>query len=223
MELTKEQIQFIDHRLENDGIKYWDIRIEMLDHVVSDVEIQLEKGKDFKKAVQNSFISLGWNGSLSSLNRKGWQNVNKGYRKMYHQGFIDFFKKSFNIFCFLTFMISYYFLSKNLEHKTFIKVSYLLFALPMLLYFYAFYKTWRKKLGKSIHRDYALNYLMLSFLILNGFMNFIRVDDDFSFPIEYHKPLLFFIIPLQIILTISGYNVYQKAIAKVEKMRKELL
>lgn len=38
MELTKQQIKYIDHRLENDGIKYWDIRIEMLDHVVSDVE-----------------------------------------------------------------------------------------------------------------------------------------------------------------------------------------
>jgi hypothetical protein len=38
MELTKEQVHYIENRLENEGIKYWDIRIEMLDHVVSDVE-----------------------------------------------------------------------------------------------------------------------------------------------------------------------------------------
>jgi hypothetical protein len=36
MELTKQQIQHIENRLIKNGVKYWDIRIEMLDHVVSD-------------------------------------------------------------------------------------------------------------------------------------------------------------------------------------------
>jgi hypothetical protein len=38
MKITKEQIKYIDHRLENNGLKYWDIRIEMVDHVVSDLK-----------------------------------------------------------------------------------------------------------------------------------------------------------------------------------------
>lgn len=38
MQLTKEQIQEIDNRLKKDGIKYWDLRIGLLDHVVTDVE-----------------------------------------------------------------------------------------------------------------------------------------------------------------------------------------
>jgi len=65
MELTKKQVQFIDHRLETEGIKYWDIRIEMLDHVVSDVEQKLKPENseyEFKEMVQASFIDLGWKG-----------------------------------------------------------------------------------------------------------------------------------------------------------------
>ena len=63
MELTKEQILYIDHRLENEGVKYWDIRIEMLDHVVSDVETKLEletSENEFKEIVQKALVTLGW-------------------------------------------------------------------------------------------------------------------------------------------------------------------
>ena len=45
MQLTTKQIQEIDNRLKRNGIVYWDIRIEMLDHVVTDVENRLEKGE----------------------------------------------------------------------------------------------------------------------------------------------------------------------------------
>ena len=43
--------------LKENGVKYWDIRIETLDHVVSDVENRLEKEEIFIDAVQNSFLS----------------------------------------------------------------------------------------------------------------------------------------------------------------------
>ena len=92
-----------------------------------------------------------------------------------------------------------------------------------MLCFYLFFKTWKKKYGKSVHRGYAFFYLMLSFFLLNWVMNAMKVDGDFAFPITYHKPILFFILPLHLILTFAGYRVYKEAISKVEKMRKELL
>ena len=223
MELTKEQIKFIDHRLEKEGIKYWDIRIEVLDHVVSDVEKRLEKDQEFKKIVNNSFISLGWNGSFDDLNKQGWKNANKGHRKIYYQGFIDFFKNYLNLLVLGGFLLGIYFLSEVLLHKTFLKVSYGVFLSPLMLCFYLFFKTWRKKYGKSVHRGYAFFYLMLSFFLLNWVMNAMKVDGDFAFPITYHKPILFFILPLHLILVYAGYAVYKKAISKVEKIRKELL
>jgi len=49
MKLTKTQIDYIENQLIKNGVKYWDIRIELLDHVVSDVENSLENQEDFKK------------------------------------------------------------------------------------------------------------------------------------------------------------------------------
>lgn len=38
MRLSKENIQFIDNYLKNSGVSYFDIRMEMLDHVATAVE-----------------------------------------------------------------------------------------------------------------------------------------------------------------------------------------
>jgi hypothetical protein len=92
-----------------------------------------------------------------------------------------------------------------------------------VLCFYLFFKTWKKKYGKSVHREYAFTYLLLSFFLLNGVMNFMTIDGDFAFPIAYHKPILFFILPLHLILVYAGYAVYKKGMGKVEHMRKQRL
>ena len=38
MKLTREDIQFINHFLINRGIKYIDVRVELIDHLSSDFE-----------------------------------------------------------------------------------------------------------------------------------------------------------------------------------------
>ena len=84
MELTKEQIKYIDHRLESEGIKYWDIRIEMLDHVVSDIEqkLQPEDSKfDFHQIVQESFIALGWE---ENFNGGGFEKIFLSRLRIYY-------------------------------------------------------------------------------------------------------------------------------------------
>ena len=96
MKLTKEQIQYIDNRLKKEGIKYWDIRIEMIDHVVSDLE-KNAKTSDFKIELDVTLKRIGWSGSLSHINRESWQNVNIKYRREYHKGFVHFFKKFKNV------------------------------------------------------------------------------------------------------------------------------
>lgn len=101
MELTKQQIQYIDHRLENEGVKYWDIRIEMLDHVVSDIEKHLKpihSKFDFHQIVEESFIALGWE---ENFNGGGFEKIfssrlriyNKNKNKKYRQYFKQFLLK----------------------------------------------------------------------------------------------------------------------------------
>ena len=222
MKLTKEQIQYIDNRLKKEGIKYWDIRIEMVAHVVSDLE-KNAKTSDFKIELEGTLKRICGSRNLSHMHRKSWQNANRHYRKIAHKGFIDFFKNYLNLFVLGGFLLGVYFLSEVLMHKTFLKVSHSIFLSPIVLHFYVFFKTLRKKHRKSVHIDYAFTYLILSFFLLNWVMNSMKVDEAFAFPITYHKPILFFILPLHLILVHAGYGVYKKGIGKVENMRQQLL
>jgi len=44
--LTKEDIQFIDTYLTNSKIHYEDVRVELIDHVASEIENLIEEGDD---------------------------------------------------------------------------------------------------------------------------------------------------------------------------------
>ena len=163
MELTKEQIQFIDHRLENEGVKYWEIRLEMLDHIISDIEIKLKpenSENEFKEIVQNVFVSLGWkenfNGSnFPNTDNNAWKSMNKEYRKMYNQGFINFFKSLKNIGIFLCFLIVFIGASKNLDVKIFKRISFVLLILPIVAIIFYSLKIYMIKYEKSIHLNYG--------------------------------------------------------------------
>jgi hypothetical protein len=49
MELTKEQIQRIDKYLDVKGVKFIDFRIEIFDHIISQIEQKLEvENTDFE-------------------------------------------------------------------------------------------------------------------------------------------------------------------------------
>ena len=161
MELTTKQIQEIDNRLKNNGIKYWDIRIEMLDHVVTDIENRIGKGEELEKAITNSFISLGWNGSLKQLNRKGWQNTNDKFRREHLLEIKNLIFNIKNLVIFVISLLMYYFLSEDLTLNIFKKVSVLIFSLPIILVLYLYVKTWHKKYGKSVNLDYGFFYLSL--------------------------------------------------------------
>ncbi len=54
MKLTKEQIDFIDNYLKNSGINYIDIRYEMVDHIATELEMNLADNEG--RALQNDIF-----------------------------------------------------------------------------------------------------------------------------------------------------------------------
>jgi hypothetical protein len=218
MKLTETQIQEIDNRLKNNGIKYWDIRIEMLDHVVTDVENRLEKGEELEKAITNSFISLGWKRNLKRLNREGWQNVNDKFRREHLLEIKNLIFNIKNLMIFFSSLLLYYFLSEMLTFKVFNTVSVLIFSLPIILVLYLYVKTWHKKYGRSVNLDYGFFYLTLSFMILPAIPNFFKNQPELIQKIVWAIVLLVHFLSIS-----SGYKVYKKTLQKVEKMRKQLL
>ncbi|ARV06978.1 hypothetical protein BTO04_09895 [Polaribacter sp. SA4-10] len=217
MEITKEQIQYIDNRLKKEGIKYWDIRIEMVDHVVSDLE-KNAKTSDFKIELDVTLKRIGWSGNLSDINRESWQNVNRYYRKMYHKGFVHFFKKFKNVSIFATSLLVFYVVSEMISFKAFKNLSFTLFVAPMLFVLIEFVKSLFKKYGRSVNLDYGFMYLLMSFLILNAFPHFFIDQTE-----TVQKIVWFVILSVHFIAFYSGYHLYKKTILKVEEMRKQLL
>ena len=218
MKLTKQQIEEIDNRLEQDGIKYWDIRIELLDHVVTDIENRLEKGEELERAVTNSFNSLGWNGDLKQINREGWQNVNNRFRREYHKGFLNFFKSLKNSSLFVLGVVVFNFLSSVLTFSVFKNVCVIAFGLPLVFVIYSYATVLIKKYGKSVNLDYGLFYLILSFLILQAIPIFFKNQTELT-----QKIVWISILSIHYVSIYAGYNLYKKAVSKVESIRNQLL
>jgi hypothetical protein len=217
MKLTKEQIQYIDNRLKKEGIKYWDIRIEMIDHIVSDLE-KNAKTSDFKIELEGTLKRIGWSGNLSHINRESWQNVNIKYRREYHKGFVHFFKKFKNVSMLVISLFVLYVVSEMISFKAFKNLSFTLFVAPLVFALIVFVRAAFKKYGRSVNLDYGVNYMIMSFLILNIVPLFF---DDQSELLT--KIMWFIILPIHFVAFYSGYHLYKKAIHKVEEMRKQLL
>ncbi|WP_397444815.1 hypothetical protein [Polaribacter sp. R77954] len=139
MELTRQQIKYIDHRLENEGIKYWDIRIELLDHVVSYVEQKLKPENseyEFKEFVQESFESLGWR---ENFNGDAFEKVflkrnvlnAKKIRKKYGQ---EIKSKFTSIFFLLEVFLLWVFLFLIHKNSFFIKLTFTLEIIAVVLF-----------------------------------------------------------------------------------------
>ncbi|WP_296315208.1 hypothetical protein [Winogradskyella sp. UBA3174] len=91
MKLSKEEIQFIDNYLIKNEVKYWDVRLELLDHIVSAVEDKIvNNGISFNEALLevhrgfgNQFIEFGV--AKSDVFEKGLYQSNIGFKKFIRQ------------------------------------------------------------------------------------------------------------------------------------------
>lgn len=216
MELSKEQIQQIDNRLKSGGIKYWDLRLEMIDHIATDLE-QNAKGNDFIKELNNSLKRVGYFYNLSAVNINGWQNVNKYYRKKYVENIKTYLKNPFILFLSILSIIINYFLFDYLSIKTYMLLNfsaYIIFSIP---FFVLTTKLWLKKYGKSIHLDYGIFYFGFALIMINLPIQFAGYFEAF-----YQRIFLILLLPVFILASISGYQLFKESIQKVERIKKEL-
>lgn len=221
MELSKEQIQYIDHRLENEGVKYWDIRIEMLDHVVSDVEKKLEKDEEFNKAVTNSFISLGWNGSFEDLTKSRLFGINRIVRKQYFNQ-IKLFFTNFRSICLILFLIStYYFVFSTFDLKTFKVITISILFSPIIYGVFLFFSEFSRK-GKSGYLTYSSFYIFFSFLMLNVVIQFVKPNGIIPVTEETHLFVWFIITCLNSIFSMAGILVHSQTSKKIKNIELKL-
>lgn len=209
MKLTKEQIKYVDDYLKNKGIKFWDVRLEMVDHLVSDMESH--KGSvDFDSLFKQSLINANWHNNLKKVNQESMKSVNRIYRTKLWKEMLSILKNPLYLAGFVLFYLALRHLALlDVDIFKYVFVSICIFIFVMMII--EIIKIKVKKEGKSINLQYGLSYFYFGAMMINLPIQLIPKDSYFLwFPL---------VMCLFLLMTLAGYRVYKSALKKVLKMK----
>lgn len=208
VKLSKDNIAFIDRYLENSGVIYADIRVEMVDHVASEIESEMENGddrpfyelfKDYMSAHKRQLMDNKRCVILSVTKRL----IMKVLRSLY---------SPVSMVLFLITIIAYYgiinWLGLNITRWVF-----LLLALGMLLIPYVFYEYKMKKHGiprfSGIERLGICITITTQFVFLLFNSSLLRQQEDYSLLFSVLFALMNTICIAFLEVGIKQYNLYK--------------
>jgi hypothetical protein len=238
MELTNDQITYIDDYLKHHKLIYWDIRMELLDHIVNTVETKIEQGISFDDAmieVHQNFgnsMKMFWNTGVEYsifANGEGYKQVvakkrketNKKYRKLYFQAFLNLFKSIKSLASIFLLVFFEYVLFHSVSDVVFKRINIFMLLVPVAVLVYINIQQSIKK-NKSINLEYSGFYATFSFLLLSTFIN-LGNNFDFVKDSSSNKNILIAIIViLNILFTYGGFKIYQSSIKKYNDMYEKL-
>jgi hypothetical protein len=237
MKLTKEEIKFIDDYLIKNEVKFWDVRLELLDHVVSAVEDKIEnEGVSFNEALLevhrgfgNQFIEFGvpkrqiFEKGLYQSNigfKKFTKNKQKEISKKNRKRYWVLFKKTilsirflleYALFILLVFAVYQY------QPKTALLVALIALVIPELLKFkYVFKKGVRHSLNANM-----VGLLNSSFLCFQGMIiDFYKDEFTVNGIVDYRYIIGFYMLVYP--LTRVSFNLYREVL-NITKERYKLL
>ena len=241
MKLTKEQITYIDDYLKHHKVKYWDIRIELLDHIVTSVEEKLATGISFDDAMIEVHKSFGnsmkmlWNSGIEYgifVNSDGYKDLilsksketNKKYRILMYKELKQFFVEPINFIVIpLLMFLSYYFIFQLNTKVSKGIMAILIFSPAVLLYYYPIKMWFAKKREKSINLDYALFHAGLLLLSINLFFQLFSPKGAFHLlnDIQFRWLLVFF-TPFYIIFNYCGFKMYKRTFIYFDELYSKL-
>ncbi|MCF6280116.1 MAG: hypothetical protein L3J14_07190, partial [Flavobacteriaceae bacterium] len=178
MELTKEQIQFIDDYLKEQKVKFWDVRIELIDHIAS----KLEENPEVKLTRTFLIREFGTSITLDKVVFEKQQLLMKKYSRLRFKTALTLLKSPIEL---IGFILCYYYIF-SMYSSVFVRVSQFLFYTPILISF-IFIAYHRIKKNKSLHLKTALYFIMLSVLFNSLVMNL-------SINMSHTKGFLLFIL-----------------------------
>lgn len=178
MKLTKENIVFIDNYLQNSGVFYYDIRLEMLDHVATAVEEKMEEESlDFYEAFKSYMIE-----NKKELMK---QNNTEGLNYAALPKFGKFLLRPFQILIFAFSFLVYYLLFQKFEiREIFLNSVYVVLFLVVVVgcyqwFYIGFYKNEQfyaiEQTGGILFLLYQTAYFFRSFLVFKDSQN-VTVD-----------------------------------------------
>ncbi|WP_300602107.1 hypothetical protein [Niabella sp.] len=134
--LTNEQIQYLDQFCQKKGVRYYDLRMEIVDHLATELEAMMESDTpvDFPVLVDAGFERFGENGFRSIVKAKE-ESIEDAYTRCHRNYFWSFFTPPKII---LTLLIAYclflpFFYASEKEVLQIHRIYYLLMAFICVL------------------------------------------------------------------------------------------
>ena len=222
MELTKEQVQILENRLQKKGLVYWDIRIEILDHLVSEIEAKMIKGESYKSAVENSLQKLHLNGNLHHLNRSRLIGINKIVKKQFFNEVLQVFKRLNTLLAFSIFILVYSFSFFNANSTLFKYITFSFLAVPVLLGVYLHLKEFyiKKKSGYLIYTSF---YVFFGILLLNMLFQFCKPEGLIPVTETTQKLIWFIATIVNTTLSFAGLNLHFKTLKRIKTIQLDLV
>ncbi len=239
MDLTKDQINYIDAYLKHHKIKYWDIRIELLDHIVNTIEEKMNSGISFDDAmieVHQSFgnsMKMVWNTGVEYsifANGEGYKQVllqkrkevNKKYRKLYFQVFLSLSKSIKSLASILLLIFFEYVLMQSVSDVLFKRINLYILLVPMAILLYIIITQSINQKNKSINLEYSSYYATSAFFLLSLLINVGNSFDLFK-DLSINKTIFISIFTVVNLLFIySGFKMYRITIKSYNDIYEKL-
>ena len=179
MELTKEQQQQVEKYLQNKDFDFVDLNVEVLDHIISDIESLLAKNYSFENAFKITILK--WEKYFKETSSL-YLGRNYTESKILVKNAIKIFKP-FYFLCLAAFILPYTFLKLvpiQIAENTadFINNFLFSFAASLLCYMiFIFVKTVRSKVKTTYRFILKTQYFGLFFIILGVFFGAIFNDE----------------------------------------------
>ncbi|MBC3845719.1 hypothetical protein H8K90_04970 [Winogradskyella echinorum] len=238
MKLTKDEIKFIDDYLIKNEVKFWDVRLELLDHIVSAVEDKITNdGTSFNEALLeihksfgNQFIEFGV--SKTEVLTKGLYQSNIGFKKFTRNKQKEIGRKNRKRYWIIlkdtlmsvSFFLEYIILillvlaSYQYKPKTALLITLVALVIPELLKFkYVFKKGVRHSLNANM-----VGLLNSSFLCFQGLiLDFYKEEFTFNGVVDYRYIICFYLLVYP--LTRASFNLYKEVLNTVKARYKLLI
>lgn len=211
MELSKEQLLQIDNYIFSCGIKYYDVRTEVVDHFANILETKLDKNPDlnFKREIENIHRNFSDSG-FSKLLEEKTKAVNKKFYKNSLKHFITLFRLPKIIITVVVFYLLFLMMNLFQDKENFFVYLYAVLLFIVVRIFYQHRKTKKHQkepflvLNKTSNFLQVLNFIFICFNSINNF----RSKESFLNPIENNIHLGVFVLLL--LFYWSGESVFHQ-------------
>ncbi|MCL7762187.1 hypothetical protein MPF19_02080 [Polaribacter sp. Z014] len=209
MELTKEQLLQIDNYIFSCGIKYYDVKAEIVDHFANILEDKLDKNPnlDFKKEIENIHSSFSDNG-FNKLLKEKTKSVHKIFYKQSFDYLVSFFKFPKILISGTLFYALFLMMNLFNDKQDFFFWLYSFLLILIVRIFYQSWKTKKQQKARFLILNKTNNFLQMFNFIFISFNSITNIRGAESFLNPIHNNIQLGVFVLLLLFYWSGESVF---------------